>query len=129
VGDLVYSVDRGAVRAVPLRRVAHTPVQGHQVVRLTLDSGRVLEISPGHPTSDGRSLGDLSAGMELDESHSIEEAKLVPFVFAATYDILPASSTGTYFAAGALVGSSLFVPEIGGVCTEDASSAAGQLGR
>jgi hypothetical protein len=34
-------------------------------------------------------------------------ARLVPYTHEATYDILPGSSTGAYFAAGALVGSTL----------------------
>jgi hypothetical protein len=34
-------------------------------------------------------------------------AELVPYAYDAAYDILPASSTGTYSAAGALIGSTL----------------------
>jgi hypothetical protein len=86
-------------------------VQNHHVVRVTLQSGRVLQISPGHPTADGRTFSELGAGMWLDESHPIKSAELVPFSFEATYDILPASNTGTYFAAGVLIGSTLFLPQ------------------
>ncbi|MCA9517257.1 MAG: hypothetical protein KC635_20095, partial [Myxococcales bacterium] len=56
-GDLVYSVDDGAIVAVPLARVGQTPVSAHHVVRVVLDGGAVLEISPGHPTADGRTFG------------------------------------------------------------------------
>jgi hypothetical protein len=106
-GDLVYSVDQAAVIAVPLLRVGSTPVVGHRVVRVRLDSGVVLELSPGHPTADGRPFSALTAGSQLDDRHSVLEAELVPYRYARTYDILPASSTGTYFAGGALVGSTL----------------------
>ena len=107
IGDLVYSVDDGAIVAVPIVRAGRTPVRNHWVVRVELDSGAVLEISPGHPTADGRSFGDLTAGSRLDMEHEIVAARLVPYEHDATYDILPGSSTGTYFAAGALIGSTL----------------------
>jgi hypothetical protein len=106
-GDLVYSVNGGATVAVPLLRTASTPVSAHQVVRLQLDDGSVLELSPGHPTADGRHFSELSAGAALDDRHVVISAKLIPYEFARTYDILPASDTGTYFAAGALIGSTL----------------------
>jgi hypothetical protein len=107
VGDLVYSVSDGAIVAVPIVRVGHTSVRAHRVVRVVLETGAVLEISPGHPTADGRSFGDLAAGGLLDPEHRVVAASLVPYTHDATYDILPGSSTGTYFTAGALVGSTL----------------------
>jgi hypothetical protein len=107
VGDLVYSVDHDAIVAVPLARVSSTPVFGHHVVRATLDSGAVLEISAGHPTADGRTFGDLRPGSALDERHTVLRTEIVPYAHARTWDILPASDTGTYFASGAQVGSTL----------------------
>jgi hypothetical protein len=108
VGDLVYSVDHDAIVAVPLSRVGHTAVLHHHVVRVVLENGRVLEISAGHPTADGRTFGELMAGGRLDGENGIASAQLEPYKYDATYDILPASSTGTYFAAGAWIGSTLF---------------------
>lgn len=105
-GDLVYSADHGSLVPVPLMLVSHTPVLDHRVVRVTLESGRVLEISPGHPTADGRFFSDLRAGDVLD-GIAITSAELVPYGHAFTYDILPASETGTYVAGGALIGSTL----------------------
>jgi hypothetical protein len=67
----------------------------------------VLEISPGHPMADGRPLSALLTGGNLDEQHAVLSVELVPYRYARTYDILPSSSTGTYFAAGALLGSTL----------------------
>ncbi len=108
VGDLVYSEDHDAIVIVPLLAVGHTAVAHHRVVRVTLVDGRVLEISPGHPTADGRTFGDLRAGSTLDPEHGVRSAEVVPYSYDATFDILPASSTGTYYAAGALIGSTLF---------------------
>jgi hypothetical protein len=72
----------------------------------------VLSISPGHPTADGRLFSDLAAGTTLDAQHRVVEVQLVPYEHDRTYDILPASSSGAYFAAGALIGSTLrpYVP-------------------
>ena len=106
VGDLVYSAHDGAIVAVPLVRVARTRVAAHRVMRVVLESGAVLDISPGHPTADGRSFADLSAGGTLD-GQRIVTAELVPFEHAHTYDILPASDTKSYFAAGARIGTTL----------------------
>ncbi len=107
VGDLVYSVDDGAIRPVPVLRTSSTPVAHHRVVRLLLDDGAVLEMSPGHPTADGRPFSELESGAELDHQHIVVAAEIVPYEHDRTHDILPASSSGSYFAAGAQVGSTL----------------------
>jgi len=106
VGDLVYSADGNALRAVPIIRTHRTPVRNHSVVRVTLASGRTLEISAGHPTADGRTFADLRQGGSLDQVTLASVAK-VPYTHEYTYDILPASETGTYVAAGVLIGSTL----------------------
>ena len=107
IGDLVYSVSDDAIVVVPVIRTGHTSVRGHRVMHIELDSGRVLDVSPGHPTADGRTFGELFAGSHLDEQHEVVAARLVPYEHDVTYDILPGSSTGAYFAAGALIGSTL----------------------
>jgi hypothetical protein len=107
-GDLVYSVDNGAIVAVPLLRVAHKAARNHQVIRVTLSHGAVLEMSAGHPLAAGGTFGNLRAGSAFDGQHAVLSAELVPYAHSATYDILPDSSTGTYFAGGAEVGSTLF---------------------
>ena len=106
VGDLVYSIDHGRVAAVPVRETHRTPVTHHRVVELVLRGGGVLRISAGHPTADGRFFGELRAGDWLG-GREIESASDVPYEHDATYDILPDSDTGTYFAGGALIGSTL----------------------
>ena len=105
-GDLVYSVDGNAVKVVPILRVHRTAVRQHHVQRIELASGAVLEISGGHPTADGRSFADLHAGAKLD-GVTITSATSIPYAPDFTYDILPASDTGAYFAAGLLIGSTL----------------------
>jgi hypothetical protein len=106
VGDLVYSIDGAAIKAVPVRYVAKNPVTNHEVVRVVLDTGALLEISAEHPTADGRSFGDLVAGARLDAA-TVREVRRVPYAHPHTYDILPASETGVYFAGGVAVASTL----------------------
>jgi hypothetical protein len=105
-GDLVYSVDHDAIRPVVVLRATRTPVENHHVLRVRLAGGRVLEISPGHPTADGRRFSDLRVGATLD-GQSVVSVELVAYAHSATYDILPASDTSTYFAAGVPIGSTL----------------------
>jgi hypothetical protein len=105
-GDLVYSVDHDAIVAVPVARTHSTPAPHHHVVRLSLANGAVLEISAVHPTADGRTLGALRSGDLLDGVR-VERVALVPYAHDRTYDILPASDTGTYFAGGVLIASTL----------------------
>jgi hypothetical protein len=94
------------VTLVPLVLVHRTSAPNHHVVRVELESGAVLEISAPHPTADGRTFGDLTAGDRLG-GVEIVRASVVSYVYPFTYDILPASDTGTYFAGGVLIGSTL----------------------
>ena len=105
-GDLVYTVRGQAVVVAPILRVNKIPAHDHHVVRVTLDSGRVLEISPRHPTAEGRTFADLRPGDHLDGARVVE-ATLIPYTHSFTHDILPDSDTGTYFAGGVLIGSTL----------------------
>jgi hypothetical protein len=106
VGDVVYSVDHDAIRPVPVLRSGRHRAEHHHVVRVMTADGRTLEISAPHPTADGRSFGDLRPGAVLD-GHTIESVEVIPYAHEYTYDILPASDTGTYFAAGMQIGSTL----------------------
>jgi hypothetical protein len=105
-GDLVYSVDHDAIVAVPVLRTHRASVHDHHVVRVRLESGAVLDISPRHPTADGRTFGDLRQGDTLDRLR-VTAVELVPYGHPFTYDILPASETHAYFAAGALIGTTM----------------------
>jgi hypothetical protein len=105
-GDLVYSVHHGELAAVPVLQARSKPQRHHHVMRVVLETGTTLEISATHPTADGRTLGDLTAGDQLDGVRVVS-AELVPYEHSHTYDILPASDTGTYYAGGVLIGSTM----------------------
>ena len=108
VGDLVYSVHQNKVMPRAVLEVRVNPVFNHSVVRVTLTTGSTLEISARHPTADGRTFGDLSTGDALD-SVEIVSVEVIPYQYPFTYDILPDSDTGIYFAGGVAIGSTLFV--------------------
>jgi hypothetical protein len=105
-GDLVYSVDGDAIRAVPVLRINRTPVVNHEVLHLTFDNGRSIDMTAGHPLADGRPLSALRPGSEL-VGGTVVSVKRVAYHHPATYDILPDSTSGAYFASEVLVGSTL----------------------
>lgn len=109
VGDLVWTRDEDGRRvAQPLLRVGSTPVpQTHQVVHLVLADGREAWVSPGHPTADGRTLGELGAGDTLDGA-PVVSVEREAYGGGATFDVLPAGASGLYWANGILLGSTLF---------------------
>lgn len=111
VGDLVWTLNASGQRvAAPLVQVGSTPVPPtHEVVHLVLSDGRELWASPGHPTMDGRRLGDLRLGDVVDGAR-VTTAELVPYGQPETYDILPAGATGYYWANGILLASTLKEP-------------------
>ncbi len=78
----------------------------HRVIDLQLADGRELFASPNHPTYDGRIIADLKVGEPYDRS-TIKSIEIVQYKYQFTYDILPDSQTGDYFANGILVGSTL----------------------
>jgi len=65
-----------------------------------------LSVSPGHPTADGRRVGDLETGDLLDGARLVG-LEVVPYAHSATYDLLPSGDTGLYWADGILLGSTL----------------------
>jgi hypothetical protein len=105
-GDLVYSVHRGERTVVALARVGRRAVFGHSIVRLTLVGGDVIEMSGNHPTADGRPFRTLAAGDRVGAAR-ITRVETVPYDEPFTYDILPASDSGTYFCHGAWLGSTM----------------------
>jgi hypothetical protein len=108
VGDVVWTTDAtGARVAAPLVAVGNTPVPTtHEVVHLVLADGRTVLVSPGHPTADGRSVGDLVANDVLDRVRVVSVER-VAYAGGATHDILPDGPTGTYWANGVFLGSTL----------------------
>jgi hypothetical protein len=99
-------VHEGELTVVPVVSTNQVRVHDHQIVRVTLDSGQVIEMSPRHPTADARRFKHLEVGDALFGA-TVLERELVAYDQPFTYDILPNSDTGAYFAGGALVGSTL----------------------
>ncbi|HKW77828.1 MAG TPA: Hint domain-containing protein [Candidatus Limnocylindria bacterium] len=108
VGDVVWTLDAHGERfAAPLVAIGSAPVPPtHEVVRLALADGRIVTVSPGHPTADGRRVGDLHAGDVLDGSLVVSAVR-VGYAAGFTFDVLPAGATGAYWADGVLLGSTL----------------------
>jgi Hint domain len=109
-GMLVWTPSADGKRvASPVLLVGSTLVPaGHLMVSLRLADGRELLASPGHRTADGRPLGTLAVGDRLDGS-TVTIWELVPYTADRTYDLLPAGPTGTYWANGILLSSTLAV--------------------
>lgn len=106
----MYSVEGAAIVAVPISRIGSTRVYHHEVLKIALDDGTTLEISAGHPLASGKPLSSLAEGSYVDEQHRVISIERIPYTYDRTYDILPVSGTGTYFAAGTLLGSTLLTP-------------------
>ena len=99
----------GSRVAMPVLEVGSTEAPaGHLMVHLLLADGRELLASPGHPTPDGSPLALLTAGDVLDGS-KVVLVEMLPDV-DRTYDLLPAGPTGTYWANGILLSSTLTKP-------------------
>lgn len=106
-GMPVWTVDRSGHRLMAhvLKVGNMLAPAGHEVVHLVLADGREVLVSPGHPTPDGRHVGDLVPGEVLDGSRVVA-ADLTPYA-GTTYDLLPSGPTGAYWANGVLLGSTL----------------------
>jgi hypothetical protein len=94
--------ERGAV----LRTGSLDTPSGHRFVRLALADGREVLVSAGHPLADGRRVGDLQPGDQADGS-TVVSAGDVDTADSATYDLLPSGPTGTYWAGGIRLASTL----------------------
>lgn len=111
VGDLVFTQDREGLRVVaPIEQVGSTIApHSHEWVQILLADGRAVAGSPGHPTTDGLTFGELVVGDLVDGSR-VAHVWREPYPFDRTYDLLPAGSTGAYLANGVWVGSTLGTP-------------------
>jgi hypothetical protein len=108
VGDVVWSVDsRGQRIAASIAKTPRTEVPpGFQVLRIELADGRSLAASPNHPSAQYKALGDYRIGELLDGGQIVNiEAESYQADF--TYDLLPATGSGFYWADGILVGSTI----------------------
>jgi hypothetical protein len=107
-GMLVWTASPDGKRvAAPVLEIGNMLVPaGHLMVRLKLADGRELLVSPGHRTADGRPIGSLARGDRLDGS-TVTLWEMVPYAGDRTYDILPAGPTGTYWANGIQLSSTI----------------------
>jgi hypothetical protein len=107
-GDTVWTTDTTGHRVTsPVERVVRRATSGpHLMLQLALSDGRVLVAAGAHPAADGTYLRQLHAG-QLYDGATIASIGWTPSTAPATYDILPAGPTGTYWANGILVGSTL----------------------
>ena len=107
VGDSVYSLDlNGQKAAFVIREVNKVKVEPtHRIVELKLTDGRQLRVFPGHPTADSyTSIEHYSIGDTLDGSAVIPK-EYTMLGNTCTYNILPKSWLGDYWANGVLIGS------------------------
>jgi hypothetical protein len=107
-GMIVWTQDGAGRRiAAHVLLVSHHPAPPrHWVVRVVLSDGRTVEASPGHPTADGRHVGELRSGDLLDGSR-VRVVERVSYS-GDTWDLLPAGPTGAYWADDVLLGSTLW---------------------
>ena len=107
-GMSVWTLDDSGNRiSAVIVKTTRTPVpSGFRVVRVTLSDGRSVTASPGHPSAAGRALVDYEVGEIMDGAKVIAVQSLT-YDAGATYDILPAGSTGLYRANGILLLSTL----------------------
>ncbi len=107
-GMAVWTIDHSGQRQLAvIQETVRRPIAlGTVLVHIVLDDGRELLVSAGHPTMDGRTIGDLAVGDVIDGSHIIR-VEQVPSHESATFDILPSGETGAYWANGILLASTL----------------------
>ena len=97
----------GNRKAVSIVKISSTPVPpAFSAVKVTLEDGRAVTASPGHPTADLKALGSYRVGDTLDGSR-VEEVERLAYSGSETYDLLPSGTTGLYWANGILLRSTL----------------------
>ena len=88
-------------------KISRVPVLlNHLMVELILDDERKLLVSSGHPTADGRTVGNLAVGDTYDGARVVSSGRVL-YGYSATYDILPSGDTGFYWANSILLDSTL----------------------
>jgi len=104
LGDVVWTQgEHGERVAAPLVAIGSTPVPStHEVVRIVLGDARTVLVSPGHPTADGRRVGDIRAGDALDGARVVS-ARREAYDGGFTFDVRPAGASGSYWANGVLL--------------------------
>jgi hypothetical protein len=107
-GMEVWSVDESGNRfSATIIKTSRTAVPASfQFVRIKLGDGRTITASPGHPSADGRPLGEYKTGERMDGGLIIG-IDYVNCEDGFTYDLLASGDTGVYWANGILLESTL----------------------
>lgn len=107
-GELVWSITASGQRmSVPIVKTTRRHVPDHtHLLDVALADGRHLLVSPNHPTASYVLFKYLRPGETLDGS-TIMSIASVDYSGSYTYDLLPESPTGDYWANNILVGSTL----------------------
>lgn len=107
-GTIVWSIDLNANKVIAkVSKVGKTAVpETHSVITLTLEDGRSVTASPRHEVVGGLEFQELAVGDEIEGSVITTREEHV-YGKAYTYDILPDSPTGVYYANGILLESTL----------------------
>src|SRR5258706_9748229 len=107
-GDVVWTTDATGRRvAATVEQVVRRATPGpHLMLRLALSDGRQLVAAGVHPAADGTLLRQLHPGLQFDGA-TIVSTTWIASNAPATFDILPAGPSGTYWANDILMGSTL----------------------
>jgi Tfp pilus assembly major pilin PilA len=106
-GMMIYTQDvtgKKIVGVITAAASVQSPTS-FQITRIALNDGRSVATSPGHPTTDGRTIGELKVGDTLDGG-IIASVTAVPYS-GYTFDIFPDGGSGFYWANGILLKSTL----------------------
>ena len=108
IGMQIWSLNKMGKKIVShVIHVSQTPAPvNHRVVHLVLTDKREVWVSSNHPTTSGLPVGALRAGDAYDGVRVLS-TELIPYNDSATYDLLPDSETGLYWANGILLESTL----------------------
>lgn len=107
-GMVVWTADpagRRTTATVVETAITQVPLS-FQIIKVTLSDGRTVSASAGHPTDEGRPLGDYQAGDTMDGATVIAVERLA-YDGGATCDFLPSGGIGLYWANGILLKSTL----------------------
>jgi len=107
LGELVWTqTAEGGRIAAPIEAIGALPIDGvHELVVVSLDDGRRIRASAGHPTAAMLRLDALRLGDRVDGARVTGLAR-EPYLGAATWDLRPTGGL-TYWVDGVLLGTTL----------------------
>jgi len=108
VGSVVWSLDKNGNKVKSsVMKISNTDApKNHKVVDLILSDKREVWVSLNHPTINNKPVGNLKVG-DFYDNEKVESVKIIDYWAEKTYDLLPDSETGAYWANGIILGSTL----------------------